>query len=46
MPKEVENALRAAAEKVVPYVEDAVELKVQTGYIQVGSDTTDHGIKN
>ena len=38
MANEVTNSLRTAAERIVQYIEDAVELKVQTGYVSMGTD--------
>jgi hypothetical protein len=38
MANEIENALRAAAEKIVSYVEDAATMTVITKYVTVAPD--------
>lgn len=37
MPSELENSIRAAAEKVAQYVEDAATMEVKTYYVLVGA---------
>lgn len=39
MPTELENSIRAAAEKVARYIEDAASMEVKTYYVLVGADT-------
>ena len=34
---ELRDALKSAADKIAKYVEDASEMKVETGYIEMGS---------
>lgn len=38
MPNELTNSLKSVAEKVVGYVGQVAELKVETEYIEIGSD--------
>lgn len=39
MPAELENSIRAAAEKVAQYVEDAATMEVKTYYVLIGAPT-------
>src|SRR5512143_1982689 len=38
---ELKDALKAAAEKIAQYVQDAAEMAVETRYIEMGSDSFD-----
>ena len=38
MANELENAIRTAADKIVQYIKDIAEMKVETLYVRVGAD--------
>jgi hypothetical protein len=40
MANELESSIRDVASKIVKYVEDIAEMKVETNYVQIGADGT------
>jgi hypothetical protein len=44
MPSDLENSVRAAAEKVAQYIADAAVMRVDTSYVEIGDEVAERAL--